>query len=764
MYAECALYYGGRQITPTLLTPLVQRAKAASPRGWAASWLSFGMPVRNIPRETLLCFSVYTVTLPSSTGVAEAASQLEACAQLRTLKASTTAAPTAATVRSAEKVYAQLERKPLLWTSVRLYDHCARLLTGARALPMLRGPANPVGICVQAMGLRESETAALLDVQFPGAGLTVLHAESDALATLERRHQTSDSSSDSTSSKDEGTSASASLAAAARRKKPAAALTSSATLRSGSGSVGTPTEVAKVMRIAQKDALYVLTEEEKQLVWRLRYSVRCNHPDSLAKVMQAVPWTEPAAAAEAHRLLEHWPPMDPLLALELLDSKYPDAKVRAYAVGCLERLGTNDLEEWMMQLVQALKCEAYHNSPLARFLLARALNDRARLGHTFFWMLQAEMHIQEVRERFRLLTQFYLRGSGEHRDVLARQLDLVDRLVDANRSKSLGALPPTCVGERLPLPHDPALRVSALDVEHCRVLDSARAPLWLAFRNADPLVREPVCVLFKATDDLRQDMLALQVLRVMNTEWEHEGLDMRVTYYRCVALGPEIGMIEIVPDCTTIADIQKTSGGGGVTSAFKERTIAEWLSKKNPDPAAHQAAVDNFLHSCAAYCVATYLLGVGDRHNDNIMLTRTGDLFHIDFGHILGNAEKWKGFKRDRAPFVLTPEFVFVMGGKDSDNFRRFCEVACRAYVLIRGKNQTFVNLFSMMLHTDIPEIRSEDDLAYLQAAFHLDMSEAEAYDVFAKLIAQSLGTVMTRINNAIHIAAHPHINDAHQV
>ena len=64
----------------------------------------------------------------------------------------------------------------------------------------------------------------------------------------------------------------------------------------------------------------------------------------------------------------------------------------------------------------------------------------------------------------------------------------------------------------------------------------------------------------------------------------------------------------------------------------------------------------------AGQCVATFVLGIRDRHPGNYMLkTDTGQFLHIDFGHFLNHRKFKLGVARDREPFILSKEMVYFL-------------------------------------------------------------------------------------------------------
>ena len=212
-------------------------------------------------------------------------------------------------------------------------------------------------------------------------------------------------------------------------------------------------------------------------------------------------------------------------------------------------------------------------------------------------------------------------------------------------------------------------------------------------------------------------------------------------------------MLEIVRNAATTAEIQKKYGGK--FGAYKDSTFDDWIRDNNPKQAAYQRAVDVFTVSAAGYVVATYLMGIGDRHNDNIMVKKSGHYFHIDFGHFLGNFKSKFGFKRERAPFVFTPDFAYALGDKGSEKFDKFVTVCSQAYNILRGNAHEFITLFSLMLSTGIPELQKAEDINWLRECIKPEMTNEAAGEHFTKLIYTSLATKTTQVNNAIHIVAH---------
>ncbi|XP_064610271.1 phosphatidylinositol 4,5-bisphosphate 3-kinase catalytic subunit delta isoform-like [Liolophura sinensis] len=530
----------------------------------------------------------------------------------------------------------------------------------------------------------------------------------------------------------------------------------------------------ELQQVLDRDPLYSLHEHERDLIWMLRYEVKNRFPHGLPKLLSSMDWTKHPDVEELQRILKQWPKLAPERALELLDFAYPDRNVREFAVSCLNQaLSDEDLSQYMLQLVQALKYESYLSCPLVEFLLTRAINNQ-RIGHQLFWLLKAETETPSVAVQFGLILEVYCQACEDHMRSLIKQNEALQKLKSVNelvQSEKYGAgekrQREKCISDMMKVlnqvsirealsdiqcPLTPRLKLKTLVVEKCKFMDSKKRPLWLVWKNADPSGPD-INILYKNGDDLRQDMLTLQMIQIMDSIWQAEGLDLRMNPYGCLATGKETGMIEVVQKSETIANIVRSYD----RTTFNRTCLYDWIKANNPIDKWDQA-VEEFTLSCAGYCVATYVLGVGDRHSDNIMLKQSGQLFHIDFGHFLGNFKMKFGVKRERVPFVLTNHFVYVITKGHSqqhqhfERFRKYCE---QAYLILRKKNHLLITLFMLMLSTGIPQLTCVQDIDYIRVALALNMTETQAIKHFREKFNEALrNSWKTSVNWAFHARA----------
>uniref|UniRef100_A0A7S2RYB8 PI3K/PI4K catalytic domain-containing protein n=1 Tax=Mucochytrium quahogii TaxID=96639 RepID=A0A7S2RYB8_9STRA len=198
----------------------------------------------------------------------------------------------------------------------------------------------------------------------------------------------------------------------------------------------------------------------------------------------------------------------------------------------------------------------------------------------------------------------------------------------------------------------------------------------------------------KSNDDLRQEVFIMQLIQFLHDIWADKGLALQCNPYRIMSTSQTCGLIEVVSDSNSIDGVKKDNDLKPMVEIFKQLF---------PETHQFEQAQKNYVESMAAYSLITYILGIKDRHNGNIMLNlKTGAITHIDFGFVLGMAPgkdkiKHTNFSMERAAFKLTPELVDVMGGKKSDNWKYFNKLLCDGLLEARRHADTLVTLAEIM-------------------------------------------------------------------
>ncbi|EFA85243.1 phosphatidylinositol 4-kinase [Heterostelium album PN500] len=242
--------------------------------------------------------------------------------------------------------------------------------------------------------------------------------------------------------------------------------------------------------------------------------------------------------------------------------------------------------------------------------------------------------------------------------------------------------------------------------------------------------------IFKSGDDIRQDMLALQVIDLFKRIFKSAGLDLFLFPYKVIATKPGCGMIELCPNTMSRDQIGKKVNG-----SLYNYFISRYGAKNS---IGFQNARRNFIKSMAAYSVVSYILQIKDRHNANILVDEEGHIIHIDFGFIFDISPGGDMITFEASPFKMSQEMIDIMGGKpNAEQFTWFMEQSVRAFLAARQHMETILTLVELMLDTKLPCFK-EQTLLHLKQRFCPGKSDTYAAKYMSKVVVDSFSRLST--------------------
>lgn len=205
----------------------------------------------------------------------------------------------------------------------------------------------------------------------------------------------------------------------------------------------------------------------------------------------------------------------------------------------------------MLQFSQALLYEEQHYSPLAEMLIERSLRNPYVVGHAFYWSLKSNLYLKVSYERYYVLLEQFLMLCGKFKEDLWIQskvntaLRKVSEGVVENRYKKKLDFESGVIVEakhelrkqRKTLPFlftvsiDPKIVVKDFKYSSASVFGSKKVPLLITSLNQQP-GGDQFRFIFKNGDDLRQDILTLQIIYIMDKIWLQNNLDLAMTPYK----------------------------------------------------------------------------------------------------------------------------------------------------------------------------------------------------------------------------------------
>lgn len=255
-----------------------------------------------------------------------------------------------------------------------------------------------------------------------------------------------------------------------------------------------------------------------------------------------------------------------------------------------------------------------------------------------------------------------------------------------------------------------------------KVFSSLKKPKQLNIIGSDGNIYGIMC----KKEDVRQDNQYMQFATTMDfllsKDIASRKRSLGINIYSVLSLREDCGILEMVPNVVTLRSILSTkyeslkikyslkslhdrwqhTAADGKLEFYMEQVdkfppiLYQWFLENFPDPINWFNARNTYARSYAVMAMVGHILGLGDRHCENILLDiQTGKVLHVDFDCLF---EKGKRLPvPEIVPFRLTPNLLDALGIIGTEGtFKKSSEVTL---ALMRKNEVALMNVIETIMY-----------------------------------------------------------------
>ncbi|KAK0416987.1 hypothetical protein QR680_012784 [Steinernema hermaphroditum] len=270
-------------------------------------------------------------------------------------------------------------------------------------------------------------------------------------------------------------------------------------------------------------------------------------------------------------------------------------------------------------------------------------------------------------------------------------------------------------------------------IDEFEVINSIARPKRCVLRGSDG---KEYPILFKPSDELRKDSRVMDIARMVNSllmqnaDARRKNLSIRT--YTVIPLQEKGGLIEWVPNLKPLrrailplvvgklerrgqrhsegavqqllnAELSPEERLNGLRQLYEKYPVvmSEWFRENFNDPARWYAARMAFTTTTAVMSMVGFILGLGDRHAENILLDEgSGQIIHVDYNMLFYKAEELR--VPEVVPFRLTRNVIDGFGPTGVEGvYRKACETTM---TILREKKDMLITVLQAFCHDPLLE------------------------------------------------------------